>query len=277
MSYISQSTLENGFLSTDLHSRVADIRGRHADWFSHAENLNRFAQRIVTTQREFSSERGLGDDHVLALLLLYRALNNFQATVLMAERGMIVEARTLARSCLETAIWIAALKTDPEHWRGMLKDELASKRARGRWILKNAADALDPARREGLEKYVDDLEHQTRLRALKLEDVAKRAGVHGVYLFYRQLSADAAHPSITALHRHVSSGHDDEIKEIQWMPVLELDDISETLGLACSFLILACTALGEMFPDAERNKELTGLHDEHVRLAKARQDAPPAK
>jgi hypothetical protein len=147
MSYISQSTLENGFLSADLHSRVSDIRGRHADWFSHAENLNRFAQRIAITQREFSSERGLGDDHVLALLLLYRALNNFQATVLMAERGMIVEARTLARSCLETAIWLAAIKTDPEHWGGMLKDELASKRARGSLTVSQTCGCYEPRSR----------------------------------------------------------------------------------------------------------------------------------
>src|ERR1700704_180996 len=135
MSYISQSTLENGFLSTDLQVRMDDIRGRHSDWFSHAESLNRFAQRVATSQREMSSERGLGDDRVLALLLFYRALNNFQGTVLMSERGMIVEARTLARSCLESAICLAAIKADPEHWRVMLKDELASKRARGKWIL----------------------------------------------------------------------------------------------------------------------------------------------
>jgi hypothetical protein len=263
----SKSILENGFLSPDLQSRISDIRERHADWFGHAESLNRFAQRLATTQHEISSETGLADDRALALLLFYRAVNNFQGAVLMAERGMIVEARTLARSLLESAIWLAAIQADPDHWRGMLKDELASKRARARWILKNVPNALDANRRAELEKYVGDLDQETGLKALKLEQVAEKAHVGGMYLFYRQLSADAAHPSITALHRHVSSESEDEIKEMQWMPVLELDDISETLGLACSFLIGACTALGQMFPNPERNRELGDIYNEHTRIA----------
>jgi hypothetical protein len=41
-------------------------------------------------------------------LLFVRVLSNFQGAILMAERGAIVEVRTLARTCLETVFALAA-------------------------------------------------------------------------------------------------------------------------------------------------------------------------
>ena len=261
---LSGDVLKNGYLSADLTSHIAKIRAHCAPWFEHAERLNQLAQRIATTQSDITSDTGLADARLLALMLQNRALSNFQGTILMTERGMIVEARTLARSCLESALCLAGIGADPEHWRSMLHDELASKKARGKFILKNVG-TLDPSRRKALSEYVENLEKQKGLSTLKYEEVAEKAGVGGLYLFYRQLSADAAHPSITALNRYVSSEKDDEVKEIQWMPVLELDEVVETIALACSFLMLACTALGQMLPNADRNRELQECYNESYR------------
>ena len=49
----------------------------------------------------------------LAALLFVRGLSSFQAAILLAERGMIQDARTITRSCFETVFCFGALHKDP--------------------------------------------------------------------------------------------------------------------------------------------------------------------
>ena len=53
------------------------------------------------------------------------------------------------------------------------------------------------------------------------------------------------------------------------MPVLELDEVVETIAFACSFLMLACTALGQMLPNADRYRELQECYNEYTKLSAA--------
>jgi hypothetical protein len=141
----SKSMMTDGFLSDDISDRIREMRSKCVAWFAHATNVNRLAQRIVTTRINIHTKDAFSDNRVLALLLMYRALSNFQGTILMAERGMIVEARTLARSCVESTLCLAGVKADPDFWRALLRDDLASKKVRGKLIL-NCAHGLNGKR-----------------------------------------------------------------------------------------------------------------------------------
>ena len=52
--------------------------------------------------------------------LLMRSSRLFQSVVLMAERGMVVQARTLARSIVEDSFVAGALTTKPDEVFKML-------------------------------------------------------------------------------------------------------------------------------------------------------------
>src|SRR5260221_14517885 len=101
---------DDGFLSPDLVAWTATIRTEFKDWFELVESFNRDAMKVL-----WSIKPSLSKNQQLVAALLYgRALQSFQGTVLMAERGMIADALTLVRSCAATAIAIGGGAVDEQ-------------------------------------------------------------------------------------------------------------------------------------------------------------------
>ena len=60
-----------------------------------------------------------------------------------------------------------------------------------------------------------------------------RAGLKDIYdVFYRGLSNDSSHPSITALNRHVESNHAGLVTGLKWGP--DVNDVRYMLSAACT-------------------------------------------
>src|SRR5258708_130166 len=132
----ADSILDVGFLSPHVSDYVAEHRAEHAAWFEFSERVNRNGQRLLSEAKITTGDAGTSDPKFLAFLLLIRTLSNFQAVILLVERGMIVEARTLARSCYENMFCLVSLqKFGAEFSQKMLNDELASRKATSNWLL----------------------------------------------------------------------------------------------------------------------------------------------
>jgi hypothetical protein len=90
------------YLIPDIDRWIAKNRTQYADAFGLADRLSRVAQQVM-----LSAEVSTGDKRALLILLFFaRALSSFQGALLLAERGVTVEAQTLARSCLESAFFL---------------------------------------------------------------------------------------------------------------------------------------------------------------------------
>lgn len=95
----------DGYLSPDFDRWIAKHHAEHRASFDLAERLNRLCQRAM-----LAAEVPDGDLRALLILSLFaRALSSYQGAVLMVERGMSVEAQTLARSCLESTFYLGAV------------------------------------------------------------------------------------------------------------------------------------------------------------------------
>ena len=97
-----RSSKEVGFLSPETQATIAQCRQQSAIWFALAEDVNRSAQATMANY-QIGPDGNISTQHLFGLLLLIRSLSNFQGSLMMAERGMVVEARTLFRSCFENA------------------------------------------------------------------------------------------------------------------------------------------------------------------------------
>ena len=131
-----------------------------------------------------------------------RSSGSFQGVILLAERGMVVQARTLVRSVIEDSFVAAALTTEPDKVIQMLKDgHEASRRFQADFIL---AQGLGPGDmdRETLEEAIDKMDDKARF--LNLGKVAGLSSMLPQYLSYMRLSSDAAHPSAASLQKHVA-------------------------------------------------------------------------
>jgi len=258
------SIAEQGFLSPDIAHFVAKHRADNKAAFDLADDLNRTAQRLMLGT-EVRMEGDVLSEKNLAQLLFVRALSNFQGVVLLAERGAIVEARTLARTCLETVFaLVAAVKMDGRFIDRMVANEMGSKSKGANWLLNRAdrADYLHPKADEKLQAFIDRLKADNEpTGAFGSEDMARRAGLDGLYMFFRQFSSDAAHPMLEALNRYIDNDRGGIGPEITWGPNCGAAEIDDTVIMACCFLLMAAVALNEIANIGEIGDAL-GAHSE---------------
>src|SRR6185312_5821599 len=102
-----------GFLSPAVAGSVAGIRARSAPIFELADEASRFGQGLMFHGIGRAARQEQLSPVALGTQLLVRTLSNFQGSVILAERGMTVEARTIVRSCYENAVLIGGLHVCP--------------------------------------------------------------------------------------------------------------------------------------------------------------------
>src|SRR5713101_7073425 len=99
------------------------------------------------------------DQTLLAARLLMRGMSAFQGAIVMAERGMTTEARTLARSCFETVFCLGALRKDPRFVEAFTRDDASRRKKLACALLKLDDDSsgLEPAHTGKLTRFLDEL------------------------------------------------------------------------------------------------------------------------
>ena len=186
----------------------------------------------------------------------------------MAERGMIVEARTLGRTCLETTFCLAAMvKGNKKFVEKMLYHELYERRAKANWLL-NARDRrrfIADISAQRLADYVKDVERSWQsLAKLGFEEMAKQGGMHEMYIWYREMSGDAAHPTVSSLSRYISDDRGEE-SEVRWGPNCNAAELGDTLNLICNFLLAANVVFNEVVEDDEIGAEGWFMPSKNIR------------
>jgi hypothetical protein len=173
------SFAKQGFLSPDIARWIAKHREANRSWFELAGDLNVCVQTQITNLANLRYEQS----HLVICPLFLRGVSNFQAAILLAERGMTQEARSIVRGCFEAAFLLGALCHKKE-------EVIAAIFAEDQRQLKSLANAHLEGPLDGLTR-----EHQRRLREfvsfaaalpkqprLSIDQVARIAGMHAEYV-----------------------------------------------------------------------------------------------
>lgn len=105
---------------------------------------------------------------------------------------------------------------------------------------------------------------------------AIRADFEKTYIFYGQLSSDAAHPSITALNRYILKGTPEEPGGIDIEPELRDGELCETLEYLCMAAVGVCVGVNQIIGTSNVDVDLSGIADRYIDLSnrvKAPKDA----
>jgi Family of unknown function (DUF5677) len=217
-------------------------------WFVFADRLIAIAYDIFGEAKIDITEKLFGEPKILTLALLCRTVGNFKGVLACARQNLIIEARTLTRSCYENLYCMAALIEQGDDFvKAMHQDQMRSFRTQGEFLLENIDD-----------EHIGDAEFVDKLRA-RVKEIKSRwpkAGfltpkqtVQGSvlqrsYLIYSKLSGEAAHPSILALKRHlvrfVENG--EQVMALDINPLVRGPELSDALDWACNAMIGACVA-----------------------------------
>jgi hypothetical protein len=204
----------------------------------------------------------------LTALLFMRGLSGFQGAILMTERGMTQEARTLARGCFETVFYLGALRKDSAFAGALVRDDASRKKKLANAILKSSDDPLESDLTGKLENFLVRLA-QTGLatESISIEGVAKLAGLAELYdTYYRGLSGDAAHPSVTSLNHHVEADEKRVIQGLRWGPDVSNVTVEDTLMVAVTAVVHLIFLAKEILDRDDVAEGLDRCWEEYKRL-----------
>jgi uncharacterized protein DUF5677 len=215
------------------------------------------------------SPLGARDPKIVSLALLCRTISNCRGALIMVREGLVIEARTLARCCYENLIWSAALnERGSEFVTDMLNDDAASRKTLGQVKLKLSSRAGADSDAEDA-KILRDLIRQSESKfpdskKLRVDKTALRGAVELAYATFGQLSLDAAHPTITAIGRHLHSEVDGDTRHlvIDVMPDVQERELLRTIWWSCDALLGATVALNEIVGGTRMNDGVREAVDE---------------
>jgi hypothetical protein len=132
MSFATQGFLADGRFRTAVRE-IPDYKV----WFDYAADLNRLGLDLLhdLTVSADDSQR------VTITALFIRAHHSFQAALLLAERGLLADARVVLRSGVEGAIATIALANDPQFIGQLTDAHYFYQRKTARLVLNNPAYA----------------------------------------------------------------------------------------------------------------------------------------
>jgi Family of unknown function (DUF5677) len=137
-----------------------------------------FCARICEIFREAKieiTEKLFGEPKILSLALLCRTVGNFKGVIALAKENLVVEARTLTRSCYENLYCIAALIEQGDDFvKAMHQDQMRSFRSQGEFLLEDIAG-----------EHIGNAEFVEQLRSRVKEELS-HAGQKQAFLLRRR-------------------------------------------------------------------------------------------
>lgn len=233
----------DGFLSPDLKGWTNSVRSDHKVWFDLAEELNKACMDAMYSAKPLQSSK----KQLVASLIFRRTLQSFQGVILLAERGMMADARTLVRNCVESAITLGRASVDDNFIDDLISSNVKHHKAVADKILssQDILNHLEPEQTDKLKQLKRDLK-DIHSDSMKLEQAAKKAGISVLYdTVYRKTSGDAAHVTVDSLNRHLQRDLEQNITGLSFQP--ETKDLNDTLSGAISALLFSLFALGKTF------------------------------
>ena len=259
---------QDGFLAPVMHLIAHNNQVTQADWFALARDTNTCLQAVAVKAME-GQAGAIGDKNVLSTLLLLRSLGLLQGSIMMLENGMLVEAKILMRTMLETSFCLGAIHDDADAFVAKFRsDHRKSSRQQAEAAINYGS--LDPASEqfEALTKTIEAISASERL--MSMTDMGKSGPLARSFLLYKIMSNDSAHNSVTSVLNHF----DHDKRRFSLGPAA-----NDKVELNLDNLVLIATGIGVGFTnivgDMESNRRITALCNRYdVLRAKAVSAAP---
>jgi hypothetical protein len=224
----------DGFFSPEIDQFRDVIRSKPPtkSWFDFALDLNRIGFDLLRRAKTSGAESALFAMHGLFV----RAHQSFQAALVLAERGLIGDARTVLRSGFEGAIAIQALATDAGFVQRLIDAHRINQRKMARIVLDEYRAEYSPAEiaiMQTVKDEVDALEvpPNAKLQDIKWAEVARNHCPDLYQVLYRSFSSDGTHATIASIDRYVIT--DGNMQAIGFSAAPDGEGAVEVLSGAC--------------------------------------------
>jgi uncharacterized protein DUF5677 len=238
---------QDGFLAPEMSEWIRQHCTDHRLHFDVAHQFNRRAHEIV---KAFRVRENYGQQLVCTALYL-RGLDYFQGVVLMAERGMVNDAKVLHRTQLEATFACCAVAKDESVMMQFLAGDVHAKKKALSKLKRNAEGgvaALSEAELAEVEKELAACQQEIKVdRPLETtaEWLAQKAGMHDWYLSAYAYLSGAVHSGPRDVEQYLDIEADGTLRGFLWGPNDAL--IPKVLVTSCETLSFAMRAAEQVY------------------------------
>lgn len=238
---------KHGFFADSARDFRDTIIAKHPALWSESIALNTSLQQLqyrLSIHRESQLE-------LIAAALFARSLSTFQGFLILAERGMIQQAKMLIRCMLETVFPLVALSADVTFLDRIIgSEELERLKGINKLIRYwersgDQSGQLDKAR--VLAAQVKAEVDRTGARKMSIFDSAKKAGLEDWYDTVYSLLSNTVHSSLRSLDDHVEVDDDGRVEAIINEP--SLANLDKYYIAAVEGMLHAVRAIGQIFSE----------------------------
>lgn len=236
---------ENGFLEGRIYNWIAEHRDRYATLFTATRELNRECHRFLDGRAvDVTSEL-----HTTTAVLFARLLELFQGLFIAVEHGMTSVASIVFRAYLEAYFCLMAIHRDPTFQKQYLDQLHVFRKQLVNRIRHSSAPSLAALRGaldENLAGGISETIREQNIQRLTTEDVARRAGLHSVYVTAYACLSGAVHTTAWDLESHLD--YDDNEQAIRGFVYGPSDaETEKLLGLAGMEMAEALETISSIF------------------------------
>jgi hypothetical protein len=240
----------HGFFSPDMNQFRIAVKSQEPTkaWFDYAHDFNTFALDLIRDQKTppFSDTQRF----TLAALFI-RAHQSFQAAMMLAENGMIGDARAVLRTAVEGVIAMYGLAADPAFTDRLADDYRLNQRKLANVVLNEPAFTAfcrpqEIAQMQATVREVDALKAARGLNAIIWDQISAKHCSDLYPLLYRPLSMDGTHTNLDAIQRHMEVDGSGRIVGLKGGP--DAGGVVEVMKFACLTVLWAVEPISRAFP-----------------------------
>jgi len=264
-------TLEaDGFLSDGAPANAASVDAGLTPYSALAVKINQFVIGVMKVPQNTPQTV----DELLPMVLAGRLVQDYEASVLLANRGFRAQARSMARSTLETALFCigacreVVLKKGVKNGPTAFSDAFLSGHEQFRRKMTKELAEL-PLTTNDLKAHLRELHRElseeSLASAIDVKGLAEDIGLEDLYtVLYRPLSQDS-HPSVTSVDHHFVVGETGGISGIRIGP--DYEQYSDTVLSAIAAVLPGMDAYIAKYGGEEEKRELSAMVAAYKSLA----------
>lgn len=234
----------NGFLTHRIDALEKEISSTYEALFERARKINQDCHRLL-----FSADiRNRDGQAIIISTLFLRALEHYQATIILLGRGLIAGARVSLRVLVETIFKTRAIAINSGAFKEFVKEDLLQRKKLISKAQNNAYPNLEETRQAITPELLKELEQEIRstdAKALSTEEWSKRAGMHDWYVTNYALLSKAVHTQVRELEAYLKIGKSGEIEQLRYAP--SMDEIPLLILTAAHSLLIGASAFDKKF------------------------------
>ena len=241
---------DQGFLSVKLRGWTTDLRKKFAPWIKLYKKINGFGYSVLRNPLVPANT-----SQILAWTLYLRALSSYQAALLLAERGLDAECKTVLRSLAEAAFALGAIEKDQRFAARLLK---SNEYEELQWMKK--WNQVNRGQDKALQDKIAFLAARvSKKHKLGVRQIADSAGMLNVYHVQYSRLCMFGHPTPHSLALRMRRDEQTQMIETNLHPTA--NQAHDNLRLGMMFQIFAIKSFFNIcqFPNPKR---LIDLHDQ---------------